>query len=150
MRLILLLLLVPITSFSQFKETKGDTDLVGQFTDDSKNAPFLLKIVDQGYKMTFCTQRFTNSESCMVDITFSEGRESMTDFYKYVSDLFNSDDLVVTKYLETDQYKITVMKTGNFISLTFDFKFVENNIRNKREVTSGFSADNWNSLFENI
>lgn len=150
MKLILILLLIPITSFSQFTETKGDTTIVGSFKDDLKNAPFSLKIVEKGYKMSFCTQRFTNSESCMVDVIFNESRESMSEFYNFVSNLFESEKGFVTKYLETEQYKITVSKSGNFIGLTFDFKFVVNNVRNHREVTSIFSSVNWESLFKNL
>lgn len=142
----LFFLLFPLLSNAQFREVnKEPTGEIGSFYDEIRNAPFSLSKIQNVYKMCFYNSTFVNAETQMSCLNINESETSMNDFYKYVLLFFNEKEMFKDKYLETNQYRITVSKVGNFVSLKFHDKY--SNIRNNSSETSLFSVENWKKLF---
>ena len=137
---------IPLLSFSQFKETaKEQTNTIGQFYDESANAPFSLSKTTSGYNLCFYNKVTMKSESQMICLALNETTQSMTEFYMYVLNFFSDTEIFKSKNIENSQYIITVHKSGNFINLEFHNKFSD--IRNNTAITNTFSKENWKMLF---
>lgn len=145
--LLLILLIIPIFSFSQFRESeKDDNGEIGSFYDETRKAPFSLSKIDSVYKMCFYNTVTMRGETQMICLSFKETEKSMNDFYEYVLNVFSqTEKTYAEKYLETNQYKIKVIGFMGNVSLEFHDK--NSNIRNDKSITSIFFVKDWKKLF---
>lgn len=142
----LLLLIIPTICFSQSEEvSKTENRKIGEYYDELNKEAFSLTKSEFNYDLCFLNKVTTNSESQMTCLTFNEPESSMFSFFNYVLKLFDSTEVSLDKEWETPRYRITIRKSGDFITL-----LAWDNYSRSLAVTSLISRENWKKLFGKV